>query len=94
MKQNNMNKHIINFPETFETESGTRLSGLDITFHTAGTFTENSKVVWICHALTANSNPEEWWHGMVGDGCLYNGNDYFIICVNILGSCYGTTGAL
>jgi homoserine O-acetyltransferase/O-succinyltransferase len=50
--------------------------------------------VWICHALTANSEVADWWKGVVGQGCVIDPEKYFIVCANILGSCYGTTGPL
>ena len=89
-----MKRHSIVFPGTFQTEAGGELKDVTVTYHTAGTLTASSKVVWICHALTANSDPEEWWPGMAGPNCIYNDDDYFVICANILGSCYGTTGPL
>ena len=89
-----MKRHSLVFPGIFHTEAGGELKDVTITYHTAGTLTAHSKVVWICHALTANSDPEEWWPGMAGKNCIYNGDDYFVICANILGSCYGTTGPL
>ncbi len=49
-------------------------------------------VVWICHALTANSDPTSWWPGMVGKGKTFDPAKYTIVCANILGSCYGSTG--
>jgi homoserine O-acetyltransferase len=49
-------------------------------------------VVWVCHALTANSDAASWWNGLVGTGHIINPEKYFIVCANILGSCYGTTG--
>ena len=51
-------------------------------------------VVWIFHALTANSDPNEWWDGLVGDGKLFDPVKYFIVCVNMPGSCYGSFGPL
>ena len=53
-----------------------------------------SNVVWVCHALTANADPADWWKGLVGEGCIINPQEHFIIGANILGSCYGTTGPL
>jgi homoserine O-acetyltransferase len=35
-----------------------------------------------------------WWPGLVGEGLFYNPEEYFIICANVLGSCYGTSGPL
>ncbi|MFX8641159.1 homoserine O-acetyltransferase, partial [Acinetobacter baumannii] len=34
----------------------------------------------------------DWWKGLIGEGWLINPEKYFIVCANILGSCYGTTG--
>lgn len=49
-------------------------------------------VVWVCHALTGNANPEEWWPGLVGKGRFYDPTQWAIVCANVVGSCYGTTG--
>ncbi|MDR0384780.1 MAG: homoserine O-acetyltransferase [Prevotellaceae bacterium] len=89
-----MNAHHIILQGTFHLETGDILENIEITYHTMGTLTADSKVVWICHALTANSDAEEWWPGMVGEGKFFNGQDYFIVCANVIGSCYGTTGPL
>ncbi len=51
-------------------------------------------VVWIFHALTANSNPVEWWPGLVGDNRFFDPSRYFIICVNKPGSPYGSISPL
>lgn len=50
------------------------------------------RTIWICHALTANSDPSEWWDGIVGPGKLFDTEKDFILCANNLGSCYGSTG--
>ena len=43
-------------------EAGDTLTGLTIAYHTWGQLNEdNSNVVWICHALTANSDAVDWW---------------------------------
>lgn len=55
---------------------------------------DGSNVVWVCHALTANADVFDWWSGLFGDTDLFNPKDYCIICANILGSCYGSTGPL
>lgn len=49
-------------------------------------------IIWITHALTANSNPSDWWNVLVGKGKFFDPAKYTIVCANILGSCYGTTG--
>ncbi|MEI9933422.1 MAG: homoserine O-acetyltransferase [Ferruginibacter sp.] len=51
-------------------------------------------MVWVCHALTANSDAATWWDGIVGHDHIIDPGKYFIVCANILGSCYGTTGPL
>ena len=74
-------------------ESGAELPDITIAYHTYGTLNkERDNVIWICHALTANSDVQEWWPGMVGEGCPFDTERYFVVCANILGSCYGTTG--
>lgn len=73
-------------------ESGNVLQDLRIQYSTCGKLNANrSNVVWVFHALTANSNPLEWWSGLVGEGDLINPEEHFIICANMLGSCYGST---
>lgn len=79
----------------FTLESGAVLEGLEIVYHTYGTLNaDKSNVVWVCHALTANSDAEAWWPGLIGSGCTINPEEYFIVCANILGSCYGSSGPL
>jgi len=79
----------------FQFESGAELSDFNIYYETYGTYIPGkSKVVWVCHALTANANVFEWWAGLFGMNDLFNPQAYFIVCVNNLGSCYGTTGPL
>jgi homoserine O-acetyltransferase/O-succinyltransferase len=79
----------------FQLESGQQLPGLTIAYHTYGSLdAAKSNVVWICHALTANSDAADWWHGVVGPGHVIDPEKHFIVCANILGSCYGTTGPL
>ena len=51
-------------------------------------------VVWIFHAMTANSDPSDWWAGMVGEGKFFDPRKYFIICVNMPGSYYGSVNPL
>lgn len=90
-----MKQFIYQHNEPFILESGERLEKLEITYHTCGTFLPHvNNVVWVCHALTANSDPTDWWAEMVGEGRFYNPDNHFIVCANIIGSCYGTTGPL
>lgn len=81
------------YDRPFKLESGAELPCLEIAYHTYGTLNpEKDNCIWVCHALTANSDVADWWpHTVVKDGFLDPGK-YFIVCANILGSCYGTTG--
>lgn len=81
--------------KTFRLESGKRLKNLNIVYHTYGKLNEKKdNVIWVCHALTANSDVFDWWKGLFGENNLFNPEDHFIICANILGSPYGTTNPL
>src|SRR6266545_4967908 len=51
---------------------------------------ENCAVV--CHALTGSADADRWWTGMLGPGRALDPERDYVVCCNILGSCYGTTG--
>ena len=77
-----------------ELELGGYLPHLTIAYHTYGKLNAAAdNVIWVCHALTANSDVEDWWKGLMEEGKVLDPNKHFIVCANILGSCYGTTGA-
>ena len=79
--------------EPFDLELGGEIEKLTICFKTYGSLNEaKDNVVWVCHALTANADVMEWWPGLVGANMMLDPQKYFIICANMLGSCYGTTG--
>lgn len=85
--------NIYHHNQPFTLENGSSLSSLEIAYHAYGTMNaDKSNVVWICHALTASSDAADWWKGLIGENCLINPGKYYIVCANILGSCYGTTG--
>lgn len=54
--------------------------------------TEKTNGFVVCHALTGNAALDSWWGDMLGPNRLFDTTKYFIICMNVLGSCYGTTG--
>ncbi|MDB5260893.1 MAG: metX [Adhaeribacter sp.] len=90
-----MPQEIFKYPYPFVVESGQTLPEIQITYNTYGNLNpEKNNVIWVCHALTANSDVLEWWKGLFGEQNLFNPEEHFIICANILGSCYGTTGPL
>jgi homoserine O-acetyltransferase len=83
---------IFQYQHPFELENGETLPELELAYNTLGQLNaEGSNVVWICHALTANAHPEEWWSGMFDKEKGIDLEKYFVICVNTIGSCYGST---
>jgi homoserine O-acetyltransferase/O-succinyltransferase len=85
-------KHF-HYPHTFNLENGSQLPEITIAYTTYGNLNKDkSNVVWICHALTANADVADWWPGVVGHNQIINPDKHFIVCANILGSCYGSTG--
>jgi homoserine O-acetyltransferase len=78
--------------EPFELESGERLENVVIAYRTWGDIGRSESAILICHALTGSADVEAWWPGIIGPGKAFDPASDFIICANILGSCYGTTG--
>ncbi|MBN8675694.1 MAG: homoserine O-acetyltransferase [Chitinophagales bacterium] len=86
---------VFNYTKPFTLESGVTLPGYHLAYTTHGKLnTAKNNVVWIFHALTANSNPLEWWPGLVGEAKFFDPAKYFIICVNKPGSPYGSISPL
>lgn len=87
--------HRFEHEQAFKLESGRELPGLHLAYTTLGRLNpDRSNVVWVFHALTANSDPSEWWPGLVGEGTFFDPKKWFIICVNMPGSCYGSISPL
>ena len=86
---------IIRSHRPFVLESGEVLPELTIAYHSYGTLNEaRDNVVWVCHALTANSDVADWWPHTVEPGAFLDPDKWYVVCANILGSHYGTTGPL
>jgi homoserine O-acetyltransferase/O-succinyltransferase len=81
--------------DNFELESGEILPGFQLAYTTQGNLnTAKDNVVWIIHALTGDAKVQEWWGGMVGEDKFWDPSRNFIVCANLLGSCYGSTNPL
>ncbi len=79
----------------YELESGESLPGFKLYYTTYGKLNEAcDNVIWILHAFTGNSDFTQWWPGLFGEGKLYDPERHFVICANMLGGCYGSTGPL
>lgn len=86
---------LFQYKQPFELENGAVLPELTIAYHTYGKLNaDRSNVVWVCHALTASSDALDWWSGVTGEGKVIDPARYFIVCANILSSCYGSSGPL
>ncbi len=87
-----MENQLFALPDPFALESGAALAGAQVAYRTWGQLSATrDNVVWVCHALTANADVLDWWPGLFGAGCLFDPADWFIVCANVLGSCYGST---
>jgi homoserine O-acetyltransferase len=89
--------------EPFEFECGKSLGPVDVAYETYGTLKEDgTNAILVCHALTGSAHaafynsPSDkipgWWDFLIGPGKALDTEDYFVICSNVLGGCYGTTG--
>lgn len=94
-------QHLIS-PETqyyylnhsYKLEGGKVLKEVKVAYRTWGRLnSDGNNVILICHALTGSADADIWWKDLLGVNKSLDSSRYFIICSNILGSCYGTTGA-
>jgi homoserine O-acetyltransferase len=83
----------LDLPGEFALELGGALPALRIGYRSWGTLdAAGSNAVVVCHALTGSADADLWWTRMFGPGRALDPEKDFIVCSNILGSCYGTTG--
>lgn len=76
----------------FQLESGEVLPDAQLRYQTYGQLNEErDNVIVITHALTGNASLHAWWGDMLGPGKAFDTDRYFVVCCNILGSCYGST---
>ncbi|MDG5777234.1 homoserine O-acetyltransferase [Haloarculaceae archaeon H-GB1-1] len=88
----------------FEFESGESIPELEIAYEAYGEF-DGDNAILVCHALTGSAHvaghrhqegtagqARAWWDDIVGPGKAIDTNEYFVVCANVPGSCYGTTG--
>ena len=95
----------MHFADVLPLQSGASIRAYDLSFETYGTLNANkSNAVLICHALNAShhvagvyagqAKSEGWWDTMIGPGKPVDTGRFFVIGVNNLGSCFGSTGPM
>ncbi|MBD8566149.1 homoserine O-acetyltransferase [Oxalobacteraceae sp. CFBP 8763] len=94
----------MHFAEPLRLQSGAQLSNYTLMYETYGTLNaDRSNAVLVCHALNASHHvagqydaPKSagWWDNMVGPGKPVDTDRFFVIGVNNLGSCFGSTGPM
>ena len=89
-------------PDELVLKSGIKLGPVTLAYETYGQLNKDkSNAILVFHALTGDAHaagfhPGDkkpgWWDGMIGAGRAFDTDKYFVICVNVLGSCKGSTG--
>ncbi len=83
----------LELPGELALELGGRLPSVRVGYRTWGKLdAAGSNAVIVCHALTGSADADLWWTRMFGPGRALDPERDFVVCSNILGSCYGTTG--
>nr|WP_290809990.1 homoserine O-acetyltransferase [Halovivax sp.] len=91
--------------DAFTFECGESIPSLEVAYETYGEFTGENAVL-VCHALTGSAHvarrpaqddetagqARAWWADTVGPGKAIDTTEYYVVCANVPGSCYGTTG--
>ncbi|MDF1875912.1 homoserine O-acetyltransferase [Sulfurimonas sp. SAG-AH-194-I05] len=100
----NLQTHTEHFTNPLYLESGRILEPYDITYETYGVLNDDkSNVIIVCHALTGSHHAAGiyegetkagWWNGFIGSGKAIDTDKYFVICSNVIGSCFGSTGPM
>lgn len=100
----NLQIHSEHFTNPLYLESGRILEPYDIIYETYGELNENKdNVIVITHALTGShhaagtyegDNKPGWWDGLIGPGKAVDTDRFFVICTNVIGSCFGSTGPM
>lgn len=95
----------MHFPDALPLQSGKHIRDYTLAYETYGTLNaDRSNAILVCHALNASHHvagvyagqpkSEGWWDNMIGPGKSVDTNKFFVIGVNNLGSCFGSTGPM
>ncbi|MBO9883281.1 homoserine O-acetyltransferase [Xanthomonas sp. D-109] len=79
--------------EPLSLELGGVLPSFTLAYRTWGELSEAAdNAVIVCHALTGSADADDWWNDLFGPGRTLDPERDFIVCSNVLGGCYGSTG--
>ncbi|NNE34038.1 MAG: homoserine O-acetyltransferase [Rhodothermales bacterium] len=80
---------------TFTTEGGETVYNAPIAYQTWGELNETAdNCIVVCHALTGNTDVQDWWGGVLGTGRALDPSQHFVVCLNVPGSPYGSISPL
>lgn len=81
------------FDESFALDSGAILQPLTLHYARYGTMNEaRDNVILVCHALSGSARIGDWWPDLLGPGKPFDTSRYCVLGINVIGSCYGSTG--
>lgn len=83
-------KHTVVVDGVFSLERGGTLQDVEVAVRTWGRNQRTATL--ICHALTGDANADGWWRDLFGTGRLFDPPESFIVSMNVVGGCAGTTG--
>ncbi len=79
--------------EPFTLDSGATLSPVTLRYAQYGTMSATrNNVILVCHALSGSARVADWWGDLFGAGQPFDPSRYCILGINVIGSCYGSTG--
>ncbi len=81
---------VVSIDELLVLDSGERLDGFDIAYRSWGT--PSRRAVLVCHALSGSADVDDWWPGLLEPGGPLDPADRYVLCSNVLGGCYGSSG--
>ncbi|PVZ98780.1 hypothetical protein BB558_005206 [Smittium angustum] len=81
--------------DNYTLESGETLKNIPLAYKTWGTLNKlRNNCMVICHAFTGSADVSDWWGPLLGEGRSFDTSRFFVVCVNVLGSPYGSASPL